>query len=117
MNKHILLAALFLLPLTSSARGSSEIGTWLVLAGVLGVAYVITLLTVGGPIILINRLSGRKPHDDIGGKVFALSFLVGPLLGVPLMYVFDKSDAGIGLFLGWIASIVVLNSILSRSKD
>lgn len=89
----------------------------MILAALLGVAYLVVLVTIGGPIALINKLSGRKPHDEIGGKVFALSFLLGPILGVPLMYAFGKSEAGIGLVLGWVASILILNSILSRNKD
>ena len=117
VNKTALIAAILLLPLSALARGSSGLGTWLILAATLGAAYLMVLFLFGGPIILINKLSGRPPNDDIGGKVFALSFLFGPFLGVPLMYVFDRSDSGWGLLLGWVASIFILNSVLSRNKD
>ncbi len=116
MRTQILIAALLLLPLSASARASSGIGVWIAIAAVLGVAYMITLITIGGPIALINKLSGRKIDDEIGGKVFALSFILGPFFGVPLMYAFERSEAGIGLVLGWAASMFVLNAILSRSE-
>ena len=117
MNKHVLLAAMLLLPLSAFARGSSGLGTWLILAATLGAAYLMVLIVFGGPITLINKLSGRPPHHDVGGKVFALSFLFGPLLGVPLMYAFEKSDAGYCPLIGWLASVFILNYVLSRNRD
>lgn len=117
MNKQALVAATLMLPLSALARGSAELGTWLVLVAALGAAYLTVRLLFGGPAILINKLSGRPPNDDIGGKVFALSFLFGPLLAWPLLYVFERSDTGLAIIIGWVASIFILNSVLSRSKD
>ncbi len=108
---------MLLLPLSAFARASSGLGTWLILAATLGAAYLMVLIVFGGPFILLNKLSGQPPHDDIGVKVFALSFLFGPLLGVPLMYAFEKSDAGYGLLIGWLASVFILNSVLSHNRD
>lgn len=116
MDAKILISALLILPLSALARASSGVGEWIAIAALLGAAYVITLITIGGPIALINKLSGRKSNDEIGGKVFALSFLLGPVVGAPLMYVFEKSEAGIGLALGWVASMFILNIILSRGE-
>jgi hypothetical protein len=98
------------------ARASTGIGVWLLLAAIIAGAYVFMLVLFGGPIIIINKLAGKRSDDEHGGKVFALSFLVGPFLGAPLMYAFDRELAGVGLVAGWVLSMFLLSRFLDR-KD
>lgn len=116
MSNKIFVGAALLLPIASLAKGSSGFGSLLIIAAILGGAYVFMLVVFGGPIILINKLAGRRADDELGGKVFALSFVLGPLIGVPLMSMFGKEFAGLGLIVGWGISIFLLNYFLSKEK-
>jgi len=116
MLRRTLVAAAILLPLPALARASTGIGGWLLLAVMFAGGYVLMLVLFGGPVIIINKLAGKRSDDEHGGKVFALSFLVSPFLGVPLMYAFDRELAGVGMVAGWVLSMFLLSWFLDR-KD
>lgn len=115
MNKLLFVVSLLLSPGVAFARGSSGVGSIIIIAAMLCFAYVVILVIFGGPPALINKLSGRKPSDEIGGKVFALSFAVAPFISAPLMYLFGKENAAIGFITGYFIAVYGLNYYLSNS--
>lgn len=116
-KKYFLIGAFLLLPNLAFARGYSGFGSIIILALMIGAAFVLTMIIFGGPPTLINKLSGRNPSDEIGGKVFALSFAVAPFVAVPLMYLFGKENAADGMILGYLITIYALNAYLSKTDD
>ena len=69
----------------------------------MGVFTVILML----PARLVNSLAGRNVHDDFGGKVIALSFLLGPVCAGGLMLFLDRREILVALIGGWILGIAI----------
>ena len=72
------------------------------------------MLVIGGPIALINKLTGRRFDDEVGGKIFALSFFVGPMCAAPLFVVFGRENLGFSVLAGYVGAIFLLNHWFSK---
>ena len=101
--------ALVLFAAPVQARGSLGLDSFLWVGLAFAAAVLVCFITVGGPIALINKLTGRALTDEDGGKIFALSFFVGPVIAMLLVFLFGREEFGTCLVLGYLAAIFLLN--------
>jgi hypothetical protein len=98
----------------AQARSSLGLDSWFWLALAFIAAVIVCIVTIGGPIALINKLTGRPATDEDGGKIFALSFFVGPVIAGLLMAFVDKEHFGESLLIGYVAAIFLLSHWFKR---
>lgn len=111
-----LLASARVLAYEYEDRTGGGFGGLLTAAVLFGVAAIFAVVFVGAPPAIINRLTGRSPGDDFGGKVFALSFVAGPVLGGIAAAIVERDGAAVAFLVGWVASFFVLGWWLGK-KD
>lgn len=97
-------------------RTGGGFGGILTAAVLFGVAATLAVVFVGAPPAIINRLTGRSRDDDFGGKVFALSFVAGPVLGGIAAAMVEREGMAVAFLVGWVASFFVLGWWLGK-KD
>lgn len=104
-----------LISLLSSAAyarsAQTGVGAILLIAVVLGAAFVMIFVLFGTPIKLINMAFGKTPDDDFGGKTFAISCVVSPFFCLSGAYLGGAPLA----IIGWLVGIYVTGKFVVKS--
>lgn len=116
MNKYWAAVLCCFFPITALSRGTSGFGDIFLVIGLIGIAFVVTMILFGEPPALINKAFNRDASHELGGKIFALSFLAGPVCSYPLHLLLDGDNAAIALLGGYVLSIFLLNHYFTRNK-